>query len=518
MIGKLQEHLKTIRGRRMPTQAKPQQYILLPIRGLHSTTAFASESTKRFFAERSVMRGGPSRSASDARSPARWHEIDSIGEDGAKLVEMSPDSLPALRVEQPGLKIVPVVYYRPAVAPRFAVESRPQAAAGKTAAKIKLKIVSKKDGRPVAGAVVVAFIDFADRIGAQGTTNSKGEVSLMLGATSKRLQRIYIYPEKNFWSALKKNITVTSGTQLALEPVALTFADALRYFHGAASDQIGAGVKVAVIDTGIDTHHPDLEVAGGANTVVGENENDFGDNGMHHGTHVAGIIAARGKPPLGLRGLAPAITLQSYRVFGKNSGEASNYAIIKAIDRAVADGCDLINMSLGGGRPDEATMAAIEDARSQGSVVIVAAGNDDRSPVSFPASYSLALAISAMGRKGTFPQGTTEAGDVAAPYGKDKKNFVAAFSNIGPEIDLTGPGVGILSTVPGGYAPMSGTSMACPAVTGLAARLLSKQTKFLNMQRSQARSDAMFQAILQAAKSLGFGPRYEGQGMLNETE
>lgn len=500
----------------MPTQAKLQQYILLPTRGLRSTTPFVSETTKRFFARKSVMRGGPAAPARDDMASVRWHEIDSIGDDGAKLVEMSPNSLSALRADQPGLKIVPVVYYRPAVAPRFVIESRVKASAAKTAVKIKLKIVSKKDGRPVAGAVVVGFIDFADRIGAQGTTNSKGEVSLALGGASKKLERIYIYPEKNFWSALKKNLTVTSGTQLALNPVDLAFTDALRYFHGSSSGQAGDGVKIAVIDTGIDTKHPDLKVAGGANTVVGENENDFGDNGLHHGTHVAGIIAARGKPPLGLRGLAPAITLQSYRVFGKNRGEASNFAIIKAIDRAVADGCDLINMSLGGGRPDEATMAAIEDARSQGSVVIVAAGNDERSPVSFPASYSLALAISALGRKGTFPKGTTEAGDVAAPYGKDKKNFIAAFSNIGPEIDLTGPGVGILSTVPGGYTPMSGTSMACPAVTGLAARLLSKRTDLLKMERRQARSEAIVQAILQAARLLGFGSRYEGQGILNE--
>jgi subtilisin len=462
------------------------------------------------------VRGGPETSTRVDLAPVQWHEIDSIGEDGAKLVEMSPDALPALRADQPGLKIVPLVYYRPAVAPRFVIESRPKASAAKTAVKIKLKIVSTKNGSPVAGAMVVAFINFANRIGAQGVTNSKGELSLALGATSKKLERIYIYPEKSFWSALKKNITVASGTQLALEPVDLAFTDALRYFHGNASDQAGDGVKVAVIDTGIDTKHPDLKVAGGANTVVGEKENDFGDNGLHHGTHVAGIIAARGKPPQGLRGLAPAITLQSYRVFGKNKDEASNYAIIKAIDRAVADGCDLINMSLGGGRPDEATMAAIEEARSQGSVVIVAAGNDDRSAVSFPASYSLALAISAMGRKGTFPQDTTEAGDVAAPYGKDKKNFVAAFSNIGPEIDLTGPGVGILSTVPGGYTPMSGTSMACPAATGLAARLLSKRADLLKLERRQARSEAMVQAILQAARSLGFGSKYEGQGILNE--
>jgi subtilisin len=251
------------------------------------------------------------------------------------------------------------------------------------------------------------------------------------------------------------------------------------------------------------------------NTVVGENPNDFGPNGSGHGTHVAGIIAGRGKPPSGLRGLAPSATLRSYRVFGKNAEGASNYDIIKGIDQAVTDDCDLINLSLGGGPPDDAMSAAIEEARSRGTLVIVAAGNGNRSPVSFPASDPSAIAISATGRKRTFPKDSTENGDIARPYGKDRNNFLAAFSNIGPELDLTGPGVGVLSTVPGGYASMSGTSMACPAVTGFAAKMLSTAAcvDILNMERDQARSDAMAQALFQAAKSLGFGPRYEGKGL-----
>jgi subtilisin len=96
------------------------------------------------------------------------------------------------------------------------------------------------------------------------------------------------------------------------------------------------------------------------------------------------------------------VTLRSYRVFGKNSQGASNYSILKAIDRAVADGCDLINMSLGGAAGDEATLTAIEDAHAQGAVVIAAAGNDGRGPVGFPAAHSQAVAVSALGRKGTF--------------------------------------------------------------------------------------------------------------------
>jgi subtilisin len=159
--------------------------------------------------------------------------------------------------------------------------------------------------------------------------------------------------------------------------------------------------------------------------------------------------------------------------------------------------------------------AAIEEARAKGTLVIVAAGNEYRSRVSFPASDPLAIAVSAMGRKGTFPKDSTESGDIARPYGKDRKYFVAAFSNIGMELDLTGPGVGVLSTVPGGYAPMSGTSMACPAVTGFAARMFSMpgQKDILDMPRDQARSDAMAEALLQAARSLGFGSRYEGKGL-----
>jgi subtilisin family serine protease len=272
-------------------------------------------------------------------------------------------------------------------------------------------------------------------------------------------------------------------------------------------------VTVGVGDTGVDTRHPDLVVAGGRNTVVGEKASDYGDNGEMHGTHVAGIVCSRGTPPAGVRGIAPGVALRSYRVFGKGQQQASSYAIIKAIDAAIDDGCDLVNMSLGGGEADEATRAAIEDARMRGTLVVVAAGNGGREPVSFPASDALALAVSAMGRTGTFPAGVPESEYVAPPRGSDRKNFLASFTNVGPEIDLVGPGVAVVSTVPGGHAAMSGTSMACPAVTGAAARILSGRRDVLDLPRGRTRSDAMARILLEAAVRLGFGAVNEGQGM-----
>jgi subtilisin len=364
----------------------------------------------------------------------------------------------------------------------------------------------------VAGAFVVAFTDFEGKVGAQGTSDSRGRVKLALGASRAKIERVYVYPEIGYWGLLQRSFVLTSGTEFAVTPIDLRYTDSLRHFVRKARDPAGSGVTVAVIDTGVDSSHPDLTVQGGENTVPGESPVDFGDNGEHHGTHVAGIIAAHGTPPSGIRGVAPSVSLRSYRVFGKGKKRATNYAISKAVDRAAADGCDLLNMSLGGGDPDEATEAALEDARALGALPIVASGNDSRGPVAFPASGSFALAVSAMGRKGTFPPGSTQVGDAKSPYGRDRKNFVASFSNIGPEIDLTAPGVGIISTVPGGYGVMDGTSMACPAAVGMAARLLAARPDILGMPRDQARSDAMAQVIMDSGVLFGFGATYEGHG------
>lgn len=85
---------------------------------------------------------------------------------------------------------------------------------------------------------------------------------------NKKLERLYIYPQRNFWSSFQKNITINSGDQIKLEPVDLSFKDALRHFYGNAPDNAGEGVKVDVLDSCSALDHPDLTVIGGENTVL----------------------------------------------------------------------------------------------------------------------------------------------------------------------------------------------------------------------------------------------------------
>ncbi|HEV2069685.1 MAG TPA: S8 family serine peptidase, partial [Acidimicrobiales bacterium] len=427
-----------------------EQYVLLPPQGLRARGRVATAGVQAFL--RSVEAGAQELSTA-AHRPVRFRVVDSLGPDGAKLIEATAGDALALRALQPTMRLAPVVHYQPAVAPRAQVRAPVVAPASRA---ITVRVVSATDGTPVAGAIVVALTSVAAGTGAQAITDAQGQVELPLGSSAV-LERLYIYPNSTFWSLRKDGLTLSDGAQVGLRPLDLGSTDCLRYHYPHVDDDAGGGVTVGVVDTGV-AGHPDLVIDGGANTAAGEDPDDFGDNGAGHGTHVAGIIAARGAPPTGIRGVAPGVRLRSYRVFAEGSNGASNFAVIKAVDQAVADRCDLVNMSLGGAAFDPVLKAAVEDARAGGSVCIcAAAGNDGRAPVAYPAADEMAVAVSALGRIGTFPDDAAEVDTVAAPYGSDQADFIGAFSNVGPQMDLTAPGVAIISTVPGSYAETSGT-------------------------------------------------------------
>ena len=213
-------------------------------------------------------------------------------------------------------------------------------------------------------------------------------------------------------------------------------------------------IEVAVVDTGIDGDHPDLNVIAEFDAVAeGGGEAADGTDPNGHGTHVAGTIGARANGE-GVVGVAPGVPLHAVRVMDANgSGYTSD--IVAGLEY-IADNPEIrvVNMSLGGpkGSGNDEMVAAIEALESMGVVVCIAAGNEGQDTANVtPAGYDVGIVVSAYDASG---------GD---------RGF-ASFSNYGGEVDIAAPGVKIESTWPGGdYARLSGTSMATPAVAGAAA-------------------------------------------------
>lgn len=502
----------------MPRTNDARLYIVLPSFGFTSPV-LAQSSALRKQPGTVTLEARPARRESSSRSASatRIQIIHSMREDGPKLVEMTAEAELNLRVQEPSLKIVPLVYYR---------KMRSQAAVEKVTAeagRASCKVTDALTGKPVQGAHCVAFTSYRYREGAEGVSNAAGIAHLQL-PTGARIERLYVYPPAMYWGSYATGFDLSPNHAITLQPIDLTSQAHLlgEYTRGIPIDA-GKGIRVGVIDSGIAKAHPALpNVEGGSNHVTEEVLSDAGaetewgpaaEEG-EHGTHVAGIIGMQSIAGSALRGVAPGASIRSYRVFPNQGKGATNYDIIKAINRAVADGCHIINLSLGGGDPDEAVRAALGMALDKGTIAIVAAGNDGRGPVSYPAAWPASLAVSAMGRKGTFPADSVERSEIAAPYGSpDKDAFIAAFSNYGPQITVTGPGVGIVSALPDTtYGVMSGTSMACPAIAGFAAYLLAKDPAMLAMT-GPARCEALKQALTGSARIVGFGRDYEGFGL-----
>lgn len=237
----------------------------------------------------------------------------------------------------------------------------------------------------------------------------------------------------------------------------------------------GKGVTVAVLDSGVDFKHLDLndniwtntgEIAGNGIDddgngfiddsrgwdFVGNTNNPLDRNG--HGTHVAGIIAAE-RNGVGTVGIAPDATIMPIRVLD-DAGNGSVTGIARGIYYAIEHGADVINLSLGGNSPTLLLRNAIRDAVNQGVVVTIAAGNESLSVPAYPAQYAKdwGIAVGAVDRDGNFAYFSNQAGQTPLDY-------------------VVAPGVGIYSTMPGDrYGYLSGTSMASPHVAGVAALIL----------------------------------------------
>lgn len=255
-------------------------------------------------------------------------------------------------------------------------------------------------------------------------------------------------------------------------------------------------IVVAVVDTGIDYTHPELK----NNIWINKNETgswapkdlastscrdkscngiDDDNNGFiddvvgwdfvnhqplpfdthGHGTHIAGIIASESANGIGISGICSSVSIMPLKYYDSGGNSMNNLQnTVRAFQYAIRMGAHIINYSGGGAEPASAERAAIEEAHRKGILVVAAAGNDGHDNTSqpyYPASYPL--------------------DNIVGVASVNQKNELLSSSNFGTAVHIAAPGLGIISTVPGGrFATMSGTSQATAFVTGAAALLASQ--------------------------------------------
>ncbi len=252
----------------------------------------------------------------------------------------------------------------------------------------------------------------------------------------------------------------------------------------------GSGVKVAIIDTGIDYDHPDLSANyHGGHDFANDDNNPMDDNG--HGTHCAGIIAALDNNT-GVIGVAPKACLHSIKVLD-SSGSGYVSDVIAGIQWAVDNGMDIISMSFGSNSNSRSLQNACDNAYSNGLTLVAAAGNDYKAwgswwewdTVDYPAKYDSVIAVGAT----------------------DKNNNKASWSSTGSALELAAPGVSIYSTYwNDSYTTKSGTSMSCPHVAGVAALILAGEPGLSNAQvRTRLRQTANDLGSVGRDKWYGYG-------------
>jgi thermitase len=261
---------------------------------------------------------------------------------------------------------------------------------------------------------------------------------------------------------------------------------------GLGSFPASGGVKIGIVDTGIDQTHPDLSgqtvacaksqgllpiMSGSIQVGQCADDND-------HGTHVAGTIAAKANNGIGVAGVAFNADLVICKALGGPLGTGSTADVANCINWVASQGAKVISMSLGGGA-STTLQNAVASAwnNGNGAVIVAAAGNDGDATLNYPAAYAQVVSVAAT----------------------DNRDARASFSNANSDVEIAAPGVNVLSTVRGGgYATLSGTSMATPHVSAVAG-VLRQLFPAENAAAIRNRLDAAVNDLGPAGRDTSFG-------------
>jgi len=433
----------------------------------------------------------------------------------------------------------PTQVYNPQTYPQYALNVQPDATVAPRAtkpvphpvrlgslpeAKIQFSVLGV-DNKPVEGATVTLQGSVLPQT---GKTNKKGELTLsVILHPGQSPEFIQVSNVANCWDFYLRRPKLTNGEVniIRLTPLSETIPDfetAFRFGWGQClmgldkSESIPSaeGIKIAIVDSGTDNSHPLLSHIQQGEDLSGSGSGGWHDDELGHGTHVSGVISANGKDGK-MQGFAPKAEIHSLKIFP--GGNLST--LIEALDYCIDNNIDVVNLSLGTNQSSDAFTAVeqkIEEAAHAGVACIVAAGNNGGA-VQYPASSPNTLAVAALGKLGEFPkiswnQDTIQE-ELVSPHGL----FSPSYTSMGPEVAVAAPGSAIISTWPGNsFAPDSGTSMAAPHITGLAANILASQPEFKNEleARNADRVKRLFDLIGAAACPIPeFGRDRTGLGM-----
>jgi subtilisin family serine protease len=432
------------------------------------------------------------------------------------VVRLSDENAAALRRSSAGAFVIEPDWHLRAAS--FAGRSFPAPMAAAVTAfgpgfRVTIQALSAS-GEPVAGAAVQLV---GEQATAQGLTGNDGKAELdLFGELPETITDLFITARSAHWGLWRYRPELRSDTvnSFALQslslPKALDWGGRAMRFDQLPAECRGAGIKIALIDSGVATSHKQLTGINHGIDIGGGEKRSWSQDDIGHGTPCAGIISAAADSAHGIRGHAPDSELHVCRL----PADARCSDLITALDYCLQTGIDAACLGFGCERGSAIVEQRIAAAKQRGVGLIAAAGNS-AGPVLFPASSPHVMAVGAIGQLGSYPDDSPQAAEAAAAVTVAHGLFVPPFACRGPELDVCAPAVAVIACQsPDDYGVCDGTSLATAQVTALAALILAHHGDFKGgfARRDFQRVERLFQILKATAQPIGH-PWQTGAGL-----